>query len=180
MHQALAPRRRGGAIGQRVGGSPAAWSRDLAIVVGATSAFAPAMAAGQLFAGYPISAMCIGAVTGAVLGAAMPALIDLVRGRVPLALVVAASLALGAVWGGLTGMLAGVPFGWDAAALGLAAGGAAGAVQLGGFWFPYTFQSVRGGRTWPVVVGALLVLPVSTAAAVAAAYALILALTTVL
>lgn len=153
-------------LAPRVAGRPLAWARDMAFVGATTSAFAPWAAGNLAPSGYWQVSAVVGLVTGALLGLAMPALIDLVRGRVPLLLLVLGSVLLGAAWGGLTGGLAGLAFGGISAQLGVVAGAAAGGFQLGWFWFPYTFQSVRGGRTWPLLLTSLLTLPVATAAAV--------------
>lgn len=157
-----------------VTGSPLRWARDMALVGGGTSAFVPALVSGLAPSGYPLAAALVGAVTGALLGLAMPTLLDLVRGKVPLPLLLVGSLLLGAAWGGVAGAMAGVPFGAGNAGLGLVAGSIAGAAQFGWWWFPYTFQTVRGGRTWPLLVAAVFTLPVVSALSVWGTMAVVL------
>ena len=67
----------------------------------------------------------------------------------------------GLLWGGMVGAVGFAASGL-AIPLVLCAGCAAlaGALQFGLFWFPYTFQTVRGARCWPVVLGACLLTPV--------------------
>jgi hypothetical protein len=149
-----------------VTGSPLRWARDMALVGGGTSAFVPALVSGLAPDGYPISAALAGVVTGALLGLAMPTLLDVVRGKVPLPMLLLCSVGLGAAWGGVAGALAGLPFGAGNAALGLVAGSIAGAAQFGWWWFPYTFQTVRRGRTWPLLVASLFTLPLVSALSV--------------
>ena len=151
-----------GLLRERVAGRPLAWSRDMALVGGLTSGFAPFAAGSLAPSGYAPTALVLWLVTGALLGLCMPALLEQVRGRVPLAGLLLLSPVAGFAWGALAGGLAGLPFGSSSAILGFFCGGATGAVQLGWFWFPYTFQSVRRGRTWPVVASTLLSLPVAT------------------
>ena len=143
-------------------GCPLLWCRDMALVGGATSATVPALVHEFTPSGYPLMAAVIGVVTGALLGLAMPRLLDRVRGRISLPILVLGSVMLGCFWGGATGALAGAPFGIPYVVLGLVAGGLAGAAQFGWWWFPYTVQTVRGGRTWPMLVAAVLALPFVT------------------
>lgn len=157
-------------LARRVAGSPLAWSRDLALVGGVTSTLAPLAAGNMAPAGYWQVAALTGLLTGALLGLAMPALVDAVRGRVPLLLLVLASPLVGLAWGATAGGLAGLPFGEANVLLGTAAGGAAGFIQLGWLWFPYLFQSVRRGRTWPILLTSLLTLPVATLLAIQAGF----------
>ena len=159
-------------------GRPDRWARDLAAVGACTSAVAPALVMGLSV--YTLIAAVVGAVTGAALGASMPALLDRVRGRVPIPALLLAGPALGAVWGGAVGGAASLalldvtinngfhmtPNGLFLLSVLTAAIG--GALQFGLFWFPYTFQTVRGGRTWPVVLGACLMTPVVGAATIIA------------
>lgn len=149
-----------------VTGSPLRWARDMALVGGGTSAFVPALVSGLAPPGYPLAAAAAGVVTGALLGLAMPGLLDRVRGRVPLPALLVSSLLLGGAWGGVAGALAGLPFGVNNVVLGLMAGSIAGAAQFGWWWFPYTFQTVRGGRTWPLLVAAIFTLPLVSALSV--------------
>ena len=145
-----------------VTGQPQVWARDMAIVGGVTSLLAPlpAIALGSNAPFIVITAVT-GCLTGAALGTAMPGLLERVRGRVPLAVLMALGPLPGAVWGGVVGTMGGafsgvmVPM-W----LCMIAASLAGAIQFGLFWFPYTFQTVRGARCWPVVLGACLATPI--------------------
>lgn len=141
-------------------GSPLTWGRDLALIGGVSSFVLPSMMVGPLVpAAFPWWAAAAGAGTGLLLGLAAPALLDLVRGRVPLLVLVLLAPLVGAAWGGLSGSLAGAAVGGDSALLGLLAGSTAGAVQLGIWWFPYTFQTVLQRRRWPVVLACVLTTP---------------------
>lgn len=150
-----------------VTGAPLRWSRDMGLVGGTTSAFIPVLVRDVVPVGYPLAAALAGAVTGAALGLAMPALLDRVRGRVPFTLLVPGSIALGSIWGGGSGALAGAPFDATHVLLGLIAGSIAGGAQFGWWWFPYTVQTVRGASTWPLLVAAFAALPLVALASVA-------------
>ncbi len=94
---------------------------------------------------------------------------------------------LGFVWGAVTGgsgalmaqamgLTASMVFGGpELLVLMTGVAGLAGALQFGLLWFPYTFQTVRRGRRWPLVVGAVLVTPVLGWAAVFSFFFLVLA-----
>lgn len=140
-------------------GSPLAWARDLGLIGGVTSYVLPSMMGPIPPAGFAGWAGGLGALGGVLLGLAAPALLDLVRGRVAIRWLVLLAPLVGAAWGGSAGALAGLLTDPGSEILGLLAGGIAGAMQLGVWWFPYTFQTVRGARSWPVVVGALVVSP---------------------
>jgi len=160
---------------QPVVGEPRTWSRDLALVGFVTGFAAPAACFGWFVSpAFCVLAAPVGGAIGALLGRAMPGLLDRVRGRVPIALLlVILGPVLGALWGGMTGLGAGLAaqawyalvggtpalFGPELPVVGAAYGTAAGAVQLGWFWFPYTFQTVRRGRRWPVLAAAMLLAP---------------------
>ncbi|MFT5679110.1 MAG: hypothetical protein ACI8RZ_000014 [Myxococcota bacterium] len=145
----------------QVTGRPAHWARDMAIVGGVTASLAPlpALALGATAAFIGGTAVT-GAVTGAALGAVMPGVLERVRGRLPLPVLMVLGPIPGALWGGIVGAVGfalsgvGVPL-----ALCVLCAALAGAVQFGLFWFPYTFQTVRGARRWPVVLGACAVTP---------------------
>lgn len=137
-----------------VTGSPAAWSRDAALL-GLVSCVGVSVPLLFIVQGRFLAwAAPLALVTGAVLGLLAPFTLELVRGRVPLLLLGLGAPVLGAAWGGAVGLAAGAlsqhPF-WP---LGLVCGGLAGAMQVGLWWFPYTFQRVRSARTWPLLIGA--------------------------
>lgn len=143
-----------------VTGHPLAWARDLALLGGGSSAALSLLLVGMVPVGFAPAVAVTAGLSGAALGLAMPTLLDAARGRVPLWLLAAAAPAVGGLWGGLAGAAAGLVVGGTAPALGAVAGAVAGAGQLGWFWFPYTFQTVRGGRTWPLLALAAVALPV--------------------
>ena len=146
----------------RVTGVPALWARDMAIVGGVTSGIAPmpALALGAT-AGFIGGTAVAGALTGAALGAMMPVALERLRGRLPLSVLMVLGPLPGALWGALVGTAGFYLSGISSTPLVLCVGCAAlaGAIQFGLFWFPYTFQTVRDGRRWPVVLGACLGAP---------------------
>ena len=111
-----------GLLRERVAGRPLAWSRDIALVGGLTSGFAPFAAGSLAPSGYAPTALVLGLVTGALLGLCMPALLEQVRGRAPLAGLLLLSPVAGFAWGALAGGLAGLPFGSSSAILGFCCG----------------------------------------------------------
>lgn len=137
------------------------WARDMAIVGGVTAGLAPlpAIPLGAT-AGFIAGTAAAGLLTGAALGAAMPGVLEWVRGRLPIPVLMMLGPIPGAVWGGIVGGVGGalstvgVPVG-----LCVVCAAIAGAMQFGLFWFPYTFQTVRGERRWPVVLAACLATP---------------------
>lgn len=145
----------------RLTGRPRVWARDMALMGGLSSALVPTLLVVFVPWPYPLIAGALGLGSGAVLGAGMPAFLNWVRRFAPPWGLLLASPFLGLVWGGGTGALAGLAFGTNAAMLGLVAGGIAGAVQLTLWWFPYTFQTVRGARTWPVTLASVVALPLT-------------------
>lgn len=165
---------------QRVTGEPRLWGRDMAYLGGVTSLVCTGM--GMTFSvspQYVLAATAAGALTGGALGLAAPALLDQVRGRLPLAALVAVAGPLaGAAWGGLTGAiawgLAGGSPGMTGYSLGMSVTVAAiaGAIQLGWSWFPYTFQTVRREPRWPALLASTLLTPFVGIAAVVSAIAL--------
>lgn len=165
---------------QRVTGTPQQWGRDMAYIGGVTSLVCTGM--GMAFGVTPfyvLAATAAGALTGGLLGAAMPALLDQMRGRMPLALLVLAAGPLGgAVWGGTVGALAwmlagGAPeMAHYSVGISIAIAAIAGALQFGLSWFPYTFQTVRSGARWPVLLASTLITPLVGFAAVISAIAL--------
>jgi len=134
----------------------------MAIVGGVTSFLAPlpAIVLGATAPFIGVSAMT-GCLTGAVLGAAMPGILERLRGRIPLAGLMALGPIPGAVWGGVVGAV-GFAFSGVTVPLVLCvlAASLAGAIQFGLFWLPYTVQTVRGGPLWPVVLGACMATPI--------------------
>lgn len=145
-----------------VTGQARVWARDMAIVGGVTAFLAPlpAILLGATASFIGASAMT-GCLTGGLLGAAMPGMLEWLRGRIPLAGLVALGPIPGAVWGGVVGAM-GFAFSGVTVPLVLCVLSAslAGAIQFGLFWLPYTVQTVRGGPLWPVVLGACIATPV--------------------
>jgi hypothetical protein len=77
--------------------------------------------------------------------------------RLPILAWIPISLALGALFGFVTGLTTEL-LTRDASALFLALFGAfAGALQLSWFWLPYAVRAGRGRSTWPLVVAAVVV-----------------------
>ena len=91
----------------------------------------------------------------------MPGILERLRGRIPLAGLMALGPIPGAVWGGVVGAV-GFAFSGVTVPLVLCvlAASLAGAIQFGLFWLPYTVQTVRGGPLWPVVLGACMATPI--------------------
>ncbi len=155
---------------RRVTGDAARWARDFALLGAFSGGGAILGFFGSVDAGLAVTAAVTGMATGAVLGAAMPSVLDVVRKRLPIKVLMFLGLPVGAVWGATTGVSAmalagnpqtfggGVPMDMLFTVMALVAG-LAGALMFGAVWFPYTFQTVRGGRTWPVVAGACLLTP---------------------
>ena len=152
-----------------VTGEPRVWARDMAIVGGVTAFLAP-MPALPLATMWFIGATTVtGAVTGAALGAAMPGTLEFLRRRLSLAALVAIGPIPGALWGGIVGALGfALSGGVTPLAVCVLCAAIAGALQFGLFWFPYTFQTVRGAPRWSVVLGACVLTPLIGALTVAA------------
>lgn len=154
-----------------VTGRPRVWARDMAIFGGVTCVAVPGIL--HTFAPdlYFVWAGLAGMLTGGVLGLVMPRALEALRGRVPIKVLVTLGFPIGAAWGALVGLLASAPYGFSGSvvALGVVCASLAGAVQFGWWWFPYTFQTVRGRRTWPLTVVAVLATPVLAWLAFAAA-----------
>jgi hypothetical protein len=145
-----------------VTGQPREWARDMAIVGGVTASLAPlpALTLGAT-AGFIGGTALAGTLTGAALGAAMPGLLERVRGRLPLSILMVLGPVPGALWGGIVGAVGSVLSGVGTPlTLCVLCAAIAGAIQFGLFWFPYTFQTVRGARRWPVVLAACLATPI--------------------
>lgn len=144
----------------RLTGSSRVWSRDLALIGGTTSFVLPSLMGPIVPSGFAAWAGLAGAVGGLLLGQALPVILDVVRGRVAIRWLLLLAPVVGAAWGSAAGAIAGLATDRGSAVLGLISGGIAGACQLGLWWFPYTFQAVRGGRRWPLVLAALVTSPV--------------------
>ncbi|MBS2031405.1 MAG: hypothetical protein JST54_26125 [Deltaproteobacteria bacterium] len=126
--------------------------RDLTLVGGASGVGAPFAA--MVMTGiiheswawsYLTAAGVAGLATGALLGALTPRFISWRLGRAPRAFFIAAGLAVGAVWGGIVGALAGVtvaPVGFMVAFSAVLAA-PVGALQLGWFWLTAAQKRVR-------------------------------------
>lgn len=138
-------------------GRPLPWARDLAIVGAVTGFGVPFL--------HPLASLTpsllvalVAAVTGAALGAAAPRLLNAHVRRVPVVLLLGAGAGVGALWGGLVGVVSAYVIGggsWYlvhlAATIGL--------VQLGWFWLPYAVLRGRRRPTWSLVVAAVLCTP---------------------
>lgn len=138
----------------RVTGSSWAWTRDVAVLGGATGWLAPGAV---LSFTDPIALVggLVGLATGASLGAMLPRLLEMMRGSLPIPLLLVAGVVGGALWGALVGAVTATVLGTATfAGFGAAAGALTAGLQFGWFWFPYTFQTVRRGRTWPVLAAA--------------------------
>ncbi len=147
-------------------GSPGIWARDWAIIGAGTGVLAPlgvialSMEPGLL--PFAAGAGVAGGAAGAVLGATAPRLLERVRGRVPLPVLMLLGLPLGATWGVIAGGLGALWLpGMELALVVIAAAiaGVAGAIQLGLTWLPYTVAAVTRRPVWPVVLGSVLVAP---------------------
>ncbi|MBX2803198.1 MAG: hypothetical protein KTR31_36295 [Myxococcales bacterium] len=143
----------------RVTGRSVPWARDLAIVTGASAYLAPWLVWGA-WSMSTIAGVC-GVLTGVAIGVTTPWLLERVRGRVPLPVLAALGFGVGAAWGAGVGAFVGIMgptlLGPTNTAL---AAAMIGSVQLGLFWFPYTFLTVLGRPTWPVVVASSALAPV--------------------
>ncbi|MEC8425073.1 MAG: hypothetical protein VX000_14915 [Myxococcota bacterium] len=163
--QPLARGLSGGAARRRVTGEPRTWGHRLAWLGGASALLVSlpfSLGGGASLAPgvYALVAGVLGAGSGWALGRATPAVLDRVRGRVPLWALALLAPVVGAVWGGSVGAAAGlISEGGTVAALGLIAGSCIGALQVGLWWFPLVFQTVRGERVWPVLLGSVLLCP---------------------
>lgn len=143
-----------------VTGEARVWARDMAIVGGVTAFLAPMPALPVATMWFIGATTVAGAVTGVALGSAMPGALEALRRRLPLATLVALGPIPGALWGGIVGALGFALSGGVAPlAVCMLCVAIAGALQFGLFWFPYTFQTVRGAPRWPVVLGACVLTP---------------------
>lgn len=143
-------------------GSPLPWARDFAVVGGVTGFAAPYVVITDL--PFAAAAGLAGAALGLVLGALAAPFLERARHRVPLLLLVFAAPFVGAVWGGLSGVAGGLVggrmFAGESVELGLVMGAAAGMVQLGWMFLPYTLVAVMKLPRWPVVLAASVAAPV--------------------
>ena len=160
----------------RVTGAETHWSRDFALIGGVTSLVAPALAMPLgVSALYVAAAALTGLLSGGLLGAAMPRMLDGMRGRVPLGVIFGlGGPVLGALWGASVGSVAYLVGHDFNILLSVGCASLAGAIQFGLCWFPYTFQTVRGGPRWPVVLAACLATPLVGIATVLAVFAVLL------
>lgn len=143
----------------RVTGRPVSWSRDGAIVGAVTGYVGPASVLFGLSLHPWLLACTLGfALGGAVLGAWLSAVLEQVRGRVPLPVlaVVVPALAVGSgsLWAAFLAWMVEAPV-----ALSMTFAVVAIAFQVGVFWFPYTMLAVLGRARWPLVVAACTVSP---------------------
>jgi hypothetical protein len=145
-------------------GAPEAWARDLA-VVGGVSAVAATLGFGSVMAVpvgmYAIVAGVSGVVTGALLGAVAGKSLRGPLSRVPVAVVLAGGLGVGALWGGAVGAIAGAALGAHGAIFrsSVEIAAVAGAIQLGWWWLPYLLRRAHERSTWPVIAFATLISP---------------------
>lgn len=165
----------GGVARRRITGEPRAWGHRLAWLGGASALLVSLpFSLGLIPGSYALVAGVLGAGSGLALGRATPAALDRVRGRVPLWALALLAPGVGAVWGGSVGAAAGLISGGPGAALlGLIAGSCIGALQVGLWWFPLVFQTVRGERVWPVLLGSVLLCPLLTMVALWVTFTLV-------
>jgi hypothetical protein len=151
--QANAGRAPGGA-GRATLGRAAAWARDLAIV-GAATALLAGLGIERRLEPVMVVAAGVGAVVGALFGVGFRRLL-LAWLRLPIVAWIPISLVLGALFGGSTGLIAGVVAGEArGTALLTVFAAIAGALQLFWFWLPYAVRAGRGKPTWPLVAAAV-------------------------
>lgn len=137
-------------------GRPWAWARDLGLV-GAVTCFVVPYLAAPLWCRweFSVAAAVTGAVTGAALGGLAPRLLHPFVRRIPVLLLLMAGFGLGSLWGALVGGVASLASDVDLA-LGVQTAAFCGALQLSWFWLPYAVRKARARRTWPVVLGSLI------------------------
>lgn len=141
-------------------GARLAWMRDFALIGAVSGSAAPALFWLQA-PGYLVACGVAGAALGLALGLLLPPLLLGPVSRWPFAVLLVVGLAVGAAWGGGTGLAGGL-FAFGAqdrmglAWLSGACGAVAGAMQLGWFWLPYTLRKAKSRSTWPIVLAACL------------------------
>ena len=144
----------------QITGSAKNWALDLAIVGGISSfvapmslvLFSPAIYLLEPLLAFAVVASVVGSASGAALGLVMPSYLNLVRKRVPLPLLVVGHPIIGALWGGLAGLVAATfTVGLWFAVFPTLLAAMVGALQFGWLWLPYTIQTVMGGMRWPLV-----------------------------
>lgn len=142
----------------RVTGSPVRWAVDFA-VGGALIPLSFGLVSWFSGFGYDFEHLApvalAGATVGAAVGAASPVLLDYFRRGVPLWLLTILASVTGAAAMLVTGASIG-RVGLGDLAVVLPMGAFVGAV----FWLPYTFATVTGRPTWPVVLSVGLVYPI--------------------
>ena len=140
--------------------SESQWARDFAIVGLAVGALAPY---GVIFdPDFSLLSGLAGGASGALVGAWSAWVLERLRGRLPLAMVVPMMALLGGLWGafsGACGGMASLRFGADAVPLGMVMGGATGMLTVGVGFLPYLVLAVRGRTTLPIVALGLLASP---------------------
>ncbi len=151
-------------------GRPLHWARDFALVGAVTGGLAPL----AVYSGFPSAYYLLtgvgGMLAGALLGGVLPRLLGARIRRLPVAALLVVGPALGALWGALAGLAGSLVFrdsAMDLGTLSVMAGAAAGAVQFGWLWIPYSVKRARKKRVWPVVAGALALAPAMGWAAMA-------------
>lgn len=145
------------------------WAFDAALV-GTVAGGASTLLLAQMLAmgmhGVVISAVlaAAGGVSGLLLGIPLRAVVDRLRGRLPMWGYFVAMPIVGAAWGTLALSLASIVAngGIDPSALWLTfrMGGPFGAALFGLLWLPYAMATVLRWRRWPVVVATAVLSPV--------------------
>ncbi len=135
-------------------GRPREWARDFSLIGGVTGALAPLLIQDPT---YIAAAAIAGAVAGAGLGAFVPKVLARL-GHLKVPTLMFGGMAVGAVWGGLAGAVAGLTLPnlfW----LSVSVASIAGALQFGWIWLPYLLQKISRKKTWPLVVLAFAAAP---------------------
>jgi len=153
-------------------GNVSSWARDFAILGAAAGTLAPlTVIFDPVFA---LAAGLVGAVSGVVFGGVAGALVDAVRKRVPLSVMIATAAVLGSLWGagvgtfgGAVTAVAGSTMGGEAVVLGFICGATSGMVYVGGLFLPYLIGATWG-RTAPVVLLGMVAAPFAGWAGIAA------------
>lgn len=157
----LHPPRNRSLVHTRLRASRARWARDGALVGGFGAWSGAAVAAfGLSFHPWLLGAIGTGVVLGGLLGYVGPVFLQLARGRVPLPVLAVAlplvAAAIGTSLGTLGAIAVGAPLSLSAT-YGAVAAGLLAAV----FWLPYTVATVMQLRTWPLVLAACALSPLT-------------------
>ena len=135
-------------------GRPTEWARDFSLIGGVTGLLAPWLLGDPT---YVAAAAISGAMAGAALGATVPRMLTKLRHlKVPSLML--GGMGIGAVWGGVSGAIAGLTLPnlfW----LSVSIASIAGALQFGWIWLPYVMKKIGRKRTWPLVLAAFAAAP---------------------